>query len=365
MSERGSYWILGLILGILIASCGTSPSIPVTTATPSSQHVYTAATSLPLETRSPTETEIPVSETITPTPQPLLQLTYMVQEPSNRVGVYAVTLNCPYENPPCVGEPLLLFTFQSHNGPEFTRHYWSQDGAQLLYSINAVGWGQDIYRADATGSQIQALTEEREFGTEYYPSWFDSEQQILYQTCGIENEREYCALMKMGPEGNDPTRLIIDESMRWQFYPRPSRDGSVIVFSGEMAPDTRTQLFIVDSEGNQVTQITSGPGNKLEPALSPDSEQIVFVQYRSDWQGAGNLMIINVDGTDSRLIASEYLTDFSGPVWSPIGDWIAYNRMFSYDSWILFIAKPDGTGVVQITNSPNVPIGLPAWRFVH
>ena len=124
-------------------------------------------------------------------------------------------------------------------------------------------------------------------------------------------------------------------------------------------------MFISDAHASQITQVTSASGNKRNPALSPDNNRIVFIQYRTDWEGVGKLMIMDANGANESIIRSEWLTDFSGPTWSQVGNWIAYNKMFNLDRWEIFISKPDGTSEIQITDLPDTSKGLPAWRYVH
>ncbi len=365
MSSREVLQVVIFPTMIFLASC--SPSTTTTPIMPTTSTVHIGST--PTSDRSPTKASPrptnTTTPTVTPTPQPVLQLTYMLQEPNGRVGLYAVTLNCPYENPPCLGEPEVLFAFKSVNDPSFTKHTWSQDGSEVVFSINAVGWGNKIFLADASGNSIDALMDEREFDQAYHPAWSGSGDQFTYYFCGEENDRAFCSIMTMDLDGNHRNPFIVDENMRWQTDPSWSIDGSAIVFSAIRSSDFRWQLFISDAHASQITQVTSGSGNKRNPALSPDNNRIVFIQYRTDWEGVGKLMIIDAQGANESIIRSEWLTDFSGPTWSQVGNWIAYNKMFNLDRWEIFISKPDGTSEIQITDLPDTSKGLPAWRYVH
>lgn len=350
-----------LIVLILLVSCEAFPAelpgmeTPSATEAVSMQAIVQSSTPLP---PSPTNTASP---TIAPTQEPFLQLTYMLQELNDRVGFYAVTLGCPNEIPPCLSEPELLFTIESINDPSFTEHSWSSDGSRIVFSLNAVGWGSSLYLADSSGESITVLIDAKEEGPVHNPDWSGSGNEIAYYSC----EETSCSIMIWDLEKSEQLPFFSNDEFQWSFDPSWSSDGSFMVFSAVESSGVRQQLFFSDATGSQVTQVTMGSGNKLLPALSPHGDKIIFIRYPTDWDGKGKLMITDASGINEVVLLSEWLTDYSGPVWSQVGDWIAFNKMFDIDGWDVFISKPDGTNVIQITNSPDISKSLPSWRYVH
>ena len=102
-------------------------------------------------------------------------------------------------------------------------------------------------------------------------------------------------------------------------------------------------------------QITSGEGDKLWPAWSPDGDWILFSWNR---MGHFDLWMIHRDGTSlQQLTSTAYDERF--PVFSPDGDWIAYSSNQSgHDE--LWRMKVDGSAFQRITSGPGNKIE-PSW----
>jgi TolB protein len=66
--------------------------------------------------------------------------------------------------------------------------------------------------------------------------------------------------------------------------------------------------------------VTNSPGIDREPEWSPDGRQLVFVRLHSQQDFAGDLYIVNADGTGLRHLTSPG----EAPTWSPDGRRIAY-----------------------------------------
>jgi len=344
---------------ILLTSCGIFPVEQ--TSTVAKFEPVSVSTESFREPSTPLFTE--QSNTATPKTVPMegsfLQLTYMLQEPNMKVGLYAVTLGCPYENPPCISEPELLFSLESINDPLFTKHSWSSDGSRVTFSLDTVGMGRSLYLTDSSGESITVLIDANEYGPVQNPVWSGSGSEITYFTC----EQASCSIMTYDLRSSVHSTFFSNNDFQWSIDPSWMFGDSFMVFSSVESTGTRYQLFLSNAAGSQVTMITKGSGNKVSPAFSPDGEKILFIRYPTDWDGAGKLMTIDTNGINETVIFSEFLTDYSGPVWSQVGNWIAYNKKFDINGWDVYISKPDGTGEIQITDSAYIYKGLPSWRY--
>jgi DNA-binding SARP family transcriptional activator len=105
---------------------------------------------------------------------------------------------------------------------------------------------------------------------------------------------------------------------------------------------THPQICVYETLTEQVTQLTHDLKFEIIGRLSwsPDGEQIVFnagpssaATPREDQK----LYIVDADGSDLRQITSDDASDVE-PVWSPDGQWIAFNR--NGELWII---RPDGS----------------------
>ncbi|MBU0494964.1 MAG: hypothetical protein KKA73_17460 [Chloroflexi bacterium] len=99
----------------------------------------------------------------------------------------------------------------------------------------------------------------------------------------------------------------------------------------------------------------------VPPLTGSGGGRIVFV---SDRDGNNEIYIMNADGTDQRRL-TDHAADDRSPVWSPGGDWIAFesNR---HGRWGVYVmAVPDGTGAdgtdVQLLTPRASECRDPAW----
>jgi Tol biopolymer transport system component len=113
-----------------------------------------------------------------------------------------------------------------------------------------------------------------------------------------------------------------------------SPDGSKIAF------DDGGEIFTINVNGSNRTNLTSHPANDFEPAFSPDGSRILFISTRApNWI----MHTMNADGSDVRALPSDgYFQDFS-PDWSPTGDKIVFLRDHDDFGKGLFTANADGT----------------------
>ncbi len=81
-------------------------------------------------------------------------------------------------------------------------------------------------------------------------------------------------------------------------------------------------IYVYDLGQDTLRSITGG----IDPALSPDGRQIAFTRDG----GSNGLYVINLDGSDERLIYNERPL-LRAPTWSPDGQWIAFSRSNGYD----------------------------------
>jgi len=106
--------------------------------------------------------------------------------------------------------------------------------------------------------------------------------------------------------------------------PAWSFDGKKIVFSG-LHFSGNNDLYLFDTESQQLVQLTNDYYDDIEPSWSPDGNYIVFSSDRTDTgkEGAYNLFTINIHTGDINYITYGRQKD-SAPVFSPDGKYIAY-----------------------------------------
>jgi len=145
-----------------------------------------------------------------------------------------------------------------------------------------------------------------------------------------------------------------------------SPDGDQIVFLGDddrgEITDEPARLFVVRTDGSGLRAITP-PSSVMANsggAWSPDGRWIVFI-------GAdGGLMLVHPDGSgirEVRLDPEASLEEAAGgATWSPDGEWIAFSgREVGAEDPDIFLVRPDGTDLRQITDTPDVAEWLADW----
>ncbi len=148
----------------------------------------------------------------------------------------------------------------------------------------------------------------------------------------------------MNPDGSDQTRLTFDS--RNDQRPDISPNGEQIVFSSNRItadatnPEGDFEIFIMNSDGSDVRQLTFNAADDSWPRWSPNGKWIAF---HSNVDGNYNIYVIRPDGTDLTRV-----TDYSGldqfPEWSPNGKQLAIRRDLE-----LYLIDNDGSNPVQLT----------------
>jgi len=117
--------------------------------------------------------------------------------------------------------------------------------------------------------------------------------------------------------------------------PAPFEEGKVVEPCKGLKPP---QICVRDTKTDQVTQVTDSLefeaiGHRF--AWSPEGQQIIFdagSDFKVTQRHDHKLYVINADGSDLRQVTSGDTNDIT-PAWSPDGQWIAFHR--NCDLWII------------------------------
>jgi Tol biopolymer transport system component len=131
--------------------------------------------------------------------------------------------------------------------------------------------------------------------------------------------------------------------------PSWSPDGQRIAITKGERYDT-TNIYTVSADGDDLKQLTNDVGLHTPASWSPDSQQLVF--SRSTGEG---LRMFRVDADGSGL---QQLLDVGAwlPVWSPDGQWIAYQSVSQAGGTFTSLTNSDGSVVldIELTQGPVV-----------
>ena len=100
-------------------------------------------------------------------------------------------------------------------------------------------------------------------------------------------------------------------------------------------------IWVIEADGSNMVQLTSGPQWDNSPSWSPDGNQIVF--HRSFFEGDSYIVTIDVDSSTETPLTAGFPEDY-GPSWSPDGATIGYVTEYGQ----LALMAPDGSNRREI-----------------
>lgn len=141
--------------------------------------------------------------------------------------------------------------------------------------------------------------------------------------------------------------------------PRYSPDGTQLSFFDTkegISPTGSGALFVMGADGTDPVRITPWGYAFDDHAWSPDGSWIVFQRPY------GQLYLVRPDGSDLHRVPLNLQPGAGAlnPTWSPAGTWIAFSLQRS-DQAVIYMARPDGTGLRKVTGLPDVQGQHPDW----
>jgi len=139
-----------------------------------------------------------------------------------------------------------------------------------------------------------------------------------------------------------------------------SPDGGRIAFMrGHFSDFHSFEIWVMDADGSNQTQLTHNDKADGHPDWSPDGRQIVFVSWRDN--DDQEIYIMDADGSNQRRLTHIPGID-NDPDWSPCGRYIAFKSVCAYPDSVwegdenfnpyleIFIMDTTGTIIRQLTH---------------
>jgi Tol biopolymer transport system component len=135
----------------------------------------------------------------------------------------------------------------------------------------------------------------------------------------------------------------------------PALTNTIVFVSNRTGGD---QIHVMNGNGDVVRLIATTTGAKADPMFSPDGRKIVFTVGANDVGAPSPLWIVNSDGTGLAQLTTDGANDIR-PTWSPDGTKIAFasNRDGNFE---IYVMNADGSEQTNITNNEADDIS-PSW----
>jgi TolB protein len=138
--------------------------------------------------------------------------------------------------------------------------------------------------------------------------------------------------------------------------PNYSPDGTRIAFDSDMGnhPAGEGIYAMNASDGENVVRVTSNQTGGFDgsPKWSPDGKRIAFIRYAALPNGSllTAVFIVNTNGTSLRQITN-YSLNAQDPDWSPDGSWIAFDaREYAPTGSQIWLVHANGVGLHRLTS---------------
>jgi len=131
---------------------------------------------------------------------------------------------------------------------------------------------------------------------------------------------------------------------------------SQILFVSDRSPAGTRDIYLINSDGSGLIQLTTHAADDFDPALSPDWQQIAFTSTRN---GTRQIYLLNL-GTMEVTKLTDHPGGATSPTWSPDGEQIAFVEP-SQNSDTIFLINSQGGGEVTKIQLEARSINDLAW----
>lgn len=239
------------------------------------------------------------------------------------------------------------------------------DAATGAADAKARLWAEDGLLPEVAIAKRSALAATQEGQALSAPDTYFDASRLAFQSFRDGNWEIYATR----GDGSQPVRLTNGNEP--DLRPRFNYDASRIVFSSRR--DGNYELYTMNADGSNISRLTYTPEDESAPAWALDGKRIAFARITSagrdifsmdanggnemrltfvgvnsapTWSPDGNqiawlrrkdasssfLMVMNADGNEPRTLTTA-LRYLQNPVWSPLGDQLAFDCDIDGDQW--------------------------------
>ena len=227
---------------------------------------------------------------------------------------------------------------------------YSPLGGSVVYASNQNGGVFDLFLFIFDGAKLIRLTDH--IGNVISPTFSPNGKRILFANRAAEGPT---SLWTVDNTGKNPDLLYAGPNAIVAVDWAPT--GDRIAFAMAVDQPDAYEVFIMNADGSNAHQLTrnlSGIGGSLD--WSPDGKSLLIYAGPA---GDKNIFLINVDAETATQLTNG--GNNAASAFSPDGQWIAFNSLRNNDQADIFIMRPDGSDVRQVTTDPE-PDWQPQWE---
>lgn len=226
----------------------------------------------------------------------------------------------------------------------------SPDGSRIAFSSkDSFTWY--IYLIDADGSNLTQFTD----FSSAIAHWSPDGNRLIFNSDHDDEPKDTPDIWTMNIDGTGLLELL-DVPADADFDASWSPDGARILFtSNRNRLVSKADLFVMNADGSNITQLTTDPENDYEGEWSPDGTRILFTSGRT---GNPDVFVMNADGSNVIQLTDSRGRDYL-PAWSPDGSHIVFvtNRNSQFD---LYLMNADGSKQRPLTDDQAADL-QPDW----
>jgi len=228
---------------------------------------------------------------------------------------------------------------------------WVPQGDRVYFVSNRNNDYWNIYTMNTDGSNVIKLT--RDVRRNFSPDILSDGTRLVFVSSRDGHEDIYI----MNYDGSQVMRLTEKFNLS-NAGPTWSPDGKKVAFvsftGSPMTPDA--DIYIINSDGSGLERITM-TGDNFAPHWSPDGKKLLFVSARTGYE---EIYILDLETKDVSQI-TEFKSQIGSPRWSPDGSKVAFMINKHNRSSHICIISADGSHYQELTEGDLSYNYVPYW----